>query len=122
MKPYVKNVVILCTIFFLAATIEVQGETIQDAVKLVLQGNPEITAVAYNRLARDQEVRQAMAGRHGGERSALGLAGADVDHRRPGLVHQGRKFRQGPRGETQGGQDQQKAREQPSHRERKLLH
>ncbi len=61
MRPYIKNVFILCAIFFLVVTIEVRAETIQDAVKSVLQGNPEITSVAYNRLARDQEVRQAMA-------------------------------------------------------------
>ena len=61
MKHYIKNVLILCTIFFLVAAVDVRAETIQDAVKSVLQGNPEITSVAYNRLARDQEVRQAMA-------------------------------------------------------------
>ena len=46
--------------FFLMAT-HVQGETLQDAVKSVLQNNPDITSVAYNKLAREQEVRQAKA-------------------------------------------------------------
>ena len=40
---------------------DVRGETLQDAVKSVLQNNPDITSVSYNRLGRDQEVRQAMA-------------------------------------------------------------
>lgn len=39
-----------------------QAETLQDAVQHMLQTNPEIKALAYNRLARDQEVTQARAG------------------------------------------------------------
>lgn len=39
-----------------------QAETLQDAVQHMLQTNPEIRAIAYNRLARDQEVTQARAG------------------------------------------------------------
>lgn len=39
-----------------------QGETLQNEIKYVLQTNPEIRAVAYNRLARDQEVIQAKGG------------------------------------------------------------
>lgn len=38
------------------------GETLQNEIKYVLQTNPEIRAVAYNRLARDQEVIQAKGG------------------------------------------------------------
>lgn len=39
-----------------------QAETLQDAVQLMLQTNPEIKSLAYNRLARDQEITQARAG------------------------------------------------------------
>lgn len=39
-----------------------KGETLQDAVKFMLQSNPEVRAQSYNRLARDKEVRQAKAG------------------------------------------------------------
>ena len=40
----------------------IQAETLQDAVHHVIQTSPEIRAIAYNRLARDQEVIQARAG------------------------------------------------------------
>lgn len=60
MKHYSKVVLIFFLVFFIKAA-AVQAETLQDAVKSVLQNNPEITSSAYNRLARDQEVRQAMA-------------------------------------------------------------
>jgi adhesin transport system outer membrane protein len=39
-----------------------QAETLQEAVQYILQTNPEIRAVSFNRLARDQEVTQAQAG------------------------------------------------------------
>jgi adhesin transport system outer membrane protein len=61
MKPYIKEFLILVVILPLVGVAEVRGETLQDAVKSVLQNNPDITSLAYNRLARDQEVRQAMA-------------------------------------------------------------
>ncbi len=38
-----------------------QAETLQDAVHYMLQTNPEIRAVTWNRLARDEEVKQARA-------------------------------------------------------------
>lgn len=38
------------------------GETLQDAVKYMLQTNPDIKAASYNRLAKEQEVLQAKAG------------------------------------------------------------
>lgn len=59
MKNYSKVVLIFFLVLFMKTA--VQAETLQDAVKSVLQNNPEITSSAYNRLARDQEVRQAMA-------------------------------------------------------------
>ena len=61
MKNNLKDVFIFVLVFFLIGAADVRGETLQDAVKSVLQNNPDITSVAYNRLARDQEVRQAMA-------------------------------------------------------------
>jgi adhesin transport system outer membrane protein len=39
-----------------------QAETLQDAVHYMLQTNPEIRAISWNRLARDEEVKQARAG------------------------------------------------------------
>jgi len=39
-----------------------RGETLQDAIKYMLQTSPEIKGAAYNRLARDQEVIQAKGG------------------------------------------------------------
>ncbi|MBW2466568.1 MAG: TolC family outer membrane protein [Deltaproteobacteria bacterium] len=38
-----------------------QAETLPDAVHHMLQTNPEIRAVSFNRLARDEEVKQARA-------------------------------------------------------------
>jgi adhesin transport system outer membrane protein len=38
------------------------GETLQEAVKNTIETNPEIRAVAFNRLATDQVVKQARAG------------------------------------------------------------
>jgi adhesin transport system outer membrane protein len=39
-----------------------QGETLQEAVKYMIDTNPDVRTVVYNRLARDQEVKQARAG------------------------------------------------------------
>src|SRR5512145_2637116 len=39
-----------------------QAETLPDAIKYMMQSNPEIRAQSYNRMARDMEVRQAKAG------------------------------------------------------------
>ena len=61
MKQCVKVVLILFVIFFLIGAADVRCETLQAAVKSVLQNNPDITSVAYNKMAREQEVRQAMA-------------------------------------------------------------
>lgn len=61
MKHCMKNVFILVVGFLLIGAAEGRGETLHEVVKSVLQNNPDITSVAYNRLARDQEVRQAMA-------------------------------------------------------------
>lgn len=52
----------LWALFCLFGANVVFADTLQDAVNHVLQTNPEIRASAYNRLARDQEVKQAEAG------------------------------------------------------------
>ena len=39
----------------------VQAETLQEAVKYTVETNPDVREGAYNRLARDQEVKQAFA-------------------------------------------------------------
>lgn len=39
-----------------------QGETLQDAINYMLQTNPEVRAIAWNRMARDEEVVQAKSG------------------------------------------------------------
>ncbi len=61
MKQHYKVVLITFILFLLAPVTDAPAETLRDAVKSVLQNNPEITAAAYNRLARDQEVKQARA-------------------------------------------------------------
>ena len=45
----------------LAGTIA-QSETLAQAVEIMLQSNPDVRSSAYNRLGRDEEVRQAQAG------------------------------------------------------------
>ncbi|RJX23817.1 MAG: hypothetical protein C4563_01220 [Desulfobulbus sp.] len=40
----------------------VHGETLQEAVKYMIDTHPDVRTVVYNRLARDQEVKQARAG------------------------------------------------------------
>ena len=57
---YCSAVVVWGMLFFAGSN--ARGETLQDAVKYMLQTNPEIKATAYNRLARDQEVTQAKGG------------------------------------------------------------
>ncbi|MFO7786118.1 MAG: TolC family outer membrane protein [Desulfatiglandales bacterium] len=49
-------------VFFLFHANIAVAETLQDAIGHVLQTNPEIRANAYNRLARDQEVKKAESG------------------------------------------------------------
>jgi adhesin transport system outer membrane protein len=39
-----------------------QGETLQDAVKQMLETHPELKAMSYNRLAREKEIEQAKSG------------------------------------------------------------
>ncbi|HER63614.1 MAG TPA: hypothetical protein ENO11_06525 [Desulfobacteraceae bacterium] len=39
-----------------------QGETLQEAVQYMIETHPEVRSVVYNRLARDQQIKQARAG------------------------------------------------------------
>lgn len=39
-----------------------QGETLREAVQSMVETHPDIRSVVYNRLARDQEIKQARAG------------------------------------------------------------
>ena len=48
--------------FFIWGTGSSQAETLHDAVHFMLQTNPEIRAISFNRLARDEEVIQARSG------------------------------------------------------------
>jgi len=41
---------------------QLSAETLKEAVSNILQDNPEVKSAAYNRLARDEQVRQARAG------------------------------------------------------------
>jgi len=61
MKFSLKFVGITVGIFLLGSG-SAWGETLQDAVKQLLQTNPQIKAASYNRLAKDQQVIQAQGG------------------------------------------------------------
>ena len=69
-------------ILLLLAPAQAQAETLQDAVCYMLQTNPEIKAISYNRLARDQEVTQARAGYLPIIDIAYGAGFEDQDHPR----------------------------------------
>lgn len=62
MKIRKKLSVVLSSIMLTMAANGAQAETLQDAVKYMLQSHPEIRSQGYNRLARNLEVRQAKAG------------------------------------------------------------
>ena len=62
MRSFFKCVVIVGVGVFLWGGGSARGETLQDAIRFTLQTNPEIKAISYNRLARDQEVIQAKGG------------------------------------------------------------
>jgi adhesin transport system outer membrane protein len=47
---------------FLAAGSSVQSETLTEAIAEIIKTNPEVKALGYNRLARDEEVVQAKSG------------------------------------------------------------
>jgi adhesin transport system outer membrane protein len=53
--------VVVAALFLFVPSISF-ADTIQDVVEHVLQTNPDIRATAYNRLARDEEVKKAKSG------------------------------------------------------------
>jgi adhesin transport system outer membrane protein len=57
-----KFLVVLAMGMLMTGTGVAQAETLQDAVRFMLQSNPDIRAQSYNRMAREKEVRQAKAG------------------------------------------------------------
>lgn len=56
----ITGVAVLCSAVAVAGVSN--GETLQEAVGEVLRSNPQVRSQAYNRLARDQEVKQARSG------------------------------------------------------------
>lgn len=52
----------LATMFIFACFSATQAETLQEAVQYMLGSNPDILTLRHNRLARDQEVKQARSG------------------------------------------------------------
>lgn len=59
LRPFCTLAVTIC---LLAPASISFSETLQEAVKHVVESNPEVRTVVYNRLARDQQVKQARAG------------------------------------------------------------
>jgi adhesin transport system outer membrane protein len=62
MRWFKQSSAVLMGGFFLLAGNVAQGETLSEAVAEILNSHPEVKALGYNRLARDQEVVQARAG------------------------------------------------------------
>jgi adhesin transport system outer membrane protein len=62
MKLSLKYLGILVAGALILGSSSAQGETLQDAVNYLLQTNPEIRAISWNRMARDEEVTQARSG------------------------------------------------------------
>lgn len=58
-----------------------QAESLTEAIGLVMKTNPQVRAQTYNRLARDQEVRQATAGYYPSLEIQVGAGYAD--HQQP---------------------------------------
>lgn len=62
MKLSLKFIGILVAGALILGSSNAQGETLQDAVNYLLQTNPQIRAISWNRMARDEEVKQAQSG------------------------------------------------------------
>lgn len=62
MTPSRKHLVALSLGAILSGTGIAQAETLQDAVRFMLQSSPEVRSQTYNSMAREREVRQAKAG------------------------------------------------------------
>jgi adhesin transport system outer membrane protein len=57
-----KFVTVLAVGMLISWTGVAKAETLKDAVRFMLQSNPDVRAQSYNRMAREKEVRQAKAG------------------------------------------------------------
>jgi len=62
MRPFFRCMGIVFVGVILLGGSNAQGETLQNVIKYVMKTNPDIKAISYNRLARDQEVIQAKGG------------------------------------------------------------
>jgi adhesin transport system outer membrane protein len=62
MKCLIKYFYLVLAGFLIFGSSVALAETLQDVIGHVLKTNPEIRASAYNRLARDQEIKKAKAG------------------------------------------------------------
>jgi len=62
MSKYLRRCLIVLTSLFLFVPSLSFADTIEDVVEHVLKTNPDIRATAYNRLARDEEVKKAESG------------------------------------------------------------
>lgn len=61
MKPLCKSIGLIISVGLLWVPVNLHAETLQEAVHYMLQTNPEIRAISFNRQARDEEVKQAQA-------------------------------------------------------------
>ena len=57
-----KKILIIALMAGLMTGTNTQAETLNDAIQHTLNTNPQINAIRYSRLARDQEIRQAKSG------------------------------------------------------------
>jgi adhesin transport system outer membrane protein len=62
MKLSLKYLGILVAGVLILVSSSAQGETLQDAINYLLQTNPQVRAISWNRMARDEEVKQARSG------------------------------------------------------------
>lgn len=62
MAPSRRFLVGLAVGMLMTGTGVAQAETLKEAVKYMMQSNPDVRAQSYNRMAREKEVRQAKAG------------------------------------------------------------
>jgi outer membrane protein, adhesin transport system len=67
------------SLLLILGAVNLQAETLQDAVGHMLLTNPEVRSLGYNRLARDEQVKQALAGFAAtlDVSSSLGITGTD---------------------------------------------
>ena len=62
MKAIIKYFSVAAVGVICLSSVSGQAENLQEAIQFTIQTNPQIRAVAFNRLAREQEVIQARSG------------------------------------------------------------